>query len=1314
MGSFQGDIDLRVNMDQRSVQQGFDRLRKQLEDVTKGVAGAGDKAAKTLDALSKTIIDGSTRAGRQLESQLKSIERQTAMLGKSAEQRNEVERKWMLEKTKGLKNEEEQVKRINRLYDQRRQAFQEEASKAGAGEAAPGTLLLRGARDIFEGRMAYGTMDIGRAIFGGAGGIGAGGGAGGLAGISGAALGIGGLATALLAVEAAGMKAAKSLGEYGTEIQDVQLRTGLTAREVGQFSFAAKVVGQDVSITERMMRGLAQAADDTSMEGDKARKVFERLHITLADNMTGAMKPTAQVLEEIGIALGKLPAGVERVAAARAMFNRVGVEAIPFITELTENLKIAREQGYGPSEEEITRFKEYQRTIAEVETNWSEFMRTIKEPLAITFNVTLKILGKTYNAATTPGKVILDELFGGRITPSDIEMGQTEGGGYGDFMSRSAHRAEARAIKLNDQLVAWGRSLEENKKLVKAQKELETLQSSLKLGVLPSVNAPILERITAKKTEIKAIKDAIEAENQFKSDQKAIVEALRKAHEDDLRKPLSGFELPAEIELRKVLEMRHITTAQAAEFTRLFTPRIEAQRKLQGEKLGRQMLEMEQTVEREISRARLGGLEPVNIRQLGEVRGGELVTRADVERDITAQYQQRMDIAMQTFQEEYKLIKERKIDARDTVALAQQDRDIVATTGKLVVAQIDAANVKKKEGHDLDEREREQERRHREEMSKIQLADQEESIKHDADLGRRRAELRFKGDNPAAGIAAAYKIAVDEAQQLYDLEVQRIALFEKGDQAEEDRARALHKLHREDEAAREEAQLKLAEMQQQQLDTLKGKIEPLYQTLFTQPSKFGQQLRQTVQEAALHPIVSGMSEVTSRALYPLIYGATGTGGLAGSFRNIFGGGRLNDVQLINGSVPVHVTGVSGGGGRAGGYTPISGAGGFSPAPWFMPPGLGPGGTAGFAGPGGYMPPVLGTNATPMGGGVGGYSWFPGTQADFATLTGGLGPGGTAGFTGPVGFSGGTTGGTGRFLQSILGGGGQQGGGIMGALGGLFGRRQTPTAPSVWGETPGGESMGRAQAGPQQSIGMGLARAGAGTVGMMLAQQGLLGQQRGTAGGVFEGMFGGAGIGFAMGGPLGAAIGAAAGLAIGLGEMIAGVESPRNEAKRLAQSFYHISINNTTADQIVNIANQSYGGRVSIAVRSPEVRHMLGLYAAGTGQAGMYQQSLGEPHGASLVESGGTLFQQATYQYGNPYSYGSSLPVYGGSPTHVLGAPGGGISLSLNVGGQDAAKFLQGNVITPDVVQTQYANAMYGSSGRVPQALMMSEPGAIAS
>ena len=222
--------------------------------------------------------------------------------------------------------------------------------------------------------------------------------------------------------------------------------------------------------------------------------------------------------------------------------------------------------------------------------------------------------------------------------------------------------------------------------------------------------------------------------------------------------------------------------------------------------------------------------------------------------------------------------------------------------------------------------------------------------------------------------------------------------------------------------------------------------------------------------------------------------------------------------------------------------------------------------------------------------------------------------------------------------------------------------------------------------------------------MMLATAGIFGQQRGTLGGVAEA----AGGGFLAAGPIGAAVGAG----IGFGEMLAGVQSQRNEAKQLVSQIYHISINNSTADQIVQIANQSYAGRVSIAVRAPEVRKMLGLYAAGTAQANQFTASSDMPHGASLVESGGRLFQQATYQYGNPYTYGSTLPVYGGVQASPLSAPGGGMSLSLNIAGQNAAQFLAGNVVSPDVVQTQYASAMNNSTGRVPQALMMSEPGTI--
>jgi hypothetical protein len=278
-----------------------------------------------------------------------------------------------------------------------------------------------------------------------------------------------------------------------------------------------------------------------------------------------------------------------------------------------------------------------------------------------------------------------------------------------------------------------------------------------------------------------------------------------------------------------------------------------------------------------------------------------------------------------------------------------------------------------------------------------------------------------------------------------------------------------------------------------------------------------------------------------------------------------------------------------------------------------------------------------------------------------------------------------------------------------------GASPTPAAPWQPGETPGPESLERAAAGGtsfRSVMSSPAVKAGAGIAGNMLFSAGAFGNQQGTALGMLETTAGGAGIGYSIGGPIGAGVGAAAGFFVGLGEMMAGVESPRHQAIRLAGSLYHIHINNSTADQIVAIAKQSYGGQVGTAVRSPEVRHMLGLYAAGTGQAGSFPMSSMEPHGASLVEQGGTLSQQATYQYGQAYTYASNLPVYGGVQSHPLSAPGGNVQLSLNIGGQDAAKFLQGNVVSPDVVQTQYSAAMQGSSGRVSQAMMMSDPGSI--
>jgi hypothetical protein len=58
---------------------------------------------------------------------------------------------------------------------------------------------------------------------------------------------------------------------------------------------------------------------------------------------------------------------------------------------------------------------------------------------------------------------------------------------------------------------------------------------------------------------------------------------------------------------------------------------------------------------------------------------------------------------------------------------------------------------------------------------------------------------------------------------------------------------------------------------------------------------------------------------------------------------------------------------------------------------------------------------------------------------------------------------------------------------------------------------------------------------------------------------------------------------------------------RKHIKKLVKEIYGMDINNAMADQIVAIAKQSFGGQHDVAVRSPQVRELLRLYAQTTGQ-----------------------------------------------------------------------------------------------------------------
>jgi hypothetical protein len=197
-------------------------------------------------------------------------------------------------------------------------------------------------------------------------------------------------ATGILALGVAGFEAAKGLGEWATSIHDVELRTGLAAKEVGQFSFATKAVGSDISAVERLMRGLTMAVEGTDAKSAAARQTLKGMGVDLAGLRDGTAS-TSDTLLKISEGLNAMPNVWERNKAALDLFKRSGIDAIPVMLELSENIKRAKELGFGPSEEEVTKLKAYTVQMAEVSTIWDAFVRkVIKEPLAVPVMFLLK------------------------------------------------------------------------------------------------------------------------------------------------------------------------------------------------------------------------------------------------------------------------------------------------------------------------------------------------------------------------------------------------------------------------------------------------------------------------------------------------------------------------------------------------------------------------------------------------------------------------------------------------------------------------------------------------------------------------------------------------------------------------------------------------------------------------------------------------------------------------------------------------------------------------------------------------------------
>jgi hypothetical protein len=304
----------------------------------------------------------------------------------------------------------------------------------------------------------------------------------------------------------------------------------------------------------------------------------------------------------------------------------------------------------------------------------------------------------------------------------------------------------------------------------------------------------------------------------------------------------------------------------------------------------------------------------------------------------------------------------------------------------------------------------------------------------------------------------------------------------------------------------------------------------------------------------------------------------------------------------------------------------------------------------------------------------------------------------AGAMGPIPY--GAAGGMGTPPFIPTGGGGFGGfGGLLGGFGGLLNLATVGGLGLMLGGmargnalmTILGSSLGLARVG---IMGTQLGMVGGAGAGLMAA-----GLMRGGWGGFGMSTVGGAILGFQFGGPLGALIGAGVGAIAGAFRML--FKSAQDKAREKIKALYGVDMRDKTIlSQIVSIAKQAFGGNLDAAIRSPQVRDLIELYALSTGQSTAGLPATVKP--VTLAQSGGALFQQ---------SAGFALDRIG------AGAPSGGAPIVINISVPGAKEFFEQETLrvvveNPRAVQSATMSAMRANSGRRESAALQLSPGLI--
>jgi len=1043
-------------------------------------------------------------------------------------------------------------------------------------------------------------------------------------------------ATAIAGFAVATWDAVKSLGEYGVRVKDAELRTGLTAKEVGQFGFAARAVGEDVSIFERLMRGLTGAVEDNGKEGEKARQWLTRFGVDIRAVRTGT-EPTSQVLLQVAKGLEGLPPGFDRTRVAMDFFKRAGIEAIPVMDGLRERVDRAKQLGFGITEADVKKYEELNQKAVEFEMKWESAVRSVKAMLVDLASAFGWVLDKIASRPPAPTKASQAEQQQHAARVSSLE-------------AQGVPALQAQMASLQAQMNQYKPGVTDWLKVGVAG-----------VGAYFGLNLPYgklssnAQQYGQAASQLQYVKEALDA-----------VTNKPQPHPPLGEPPTSTGDSGFEAAMRQA--RRELAGTSNDRFAVITAERQEA---------------INEALEK--FKGKAGPL----VELLKQVYDAKWLKEYNSEQERTSK----------ELNEQSRRWEELKDKSAKASGAAFRE-DIAEGTRKLeeqskAVAKLAA------------------------EWVKLRDTGESQAIAH------QKRMITITGDDPLAILKAQQALDLTEIQQkrqasLSNLSTNPIEAIEERVVAEKQAANAVGELRYQWEEKVAEVRKKADQEAQQMLDQQEKSIEKvaekLYNTLFTKPKDFGKDLAKTIHQEVLKPVVEGVSGITANVLHPVIYGDDGKGGIAGIFKGLFGGGKPSDPVKVSTDQNTAAT-IQNTAHIAAMTAVLAGAMGVSAPPVPSATGLPGVSLPSISAPAVSIPTRTGGGGSVGGGGAGSVAVAAGPSfSDLANLPlnhdrlaqmlamsapiSQTGPNGSFGMAAMANLPMNQDS-LSQMIQMAAGGKLQGPGGGSQILANL--------KSSVWSQKEFTSLQDSGNSDFVSGLGAVAKSPAVGAAGMMLAESGLLGSHQGTWAGVGMGAVGGAAIGFQMGGPIGALIGGVAGAGIGIGEKLAGIESPQKKAHDDIKSIYGVDIpqNSGTIKQVVSIAQSEFGNDIAVAVRSPKVRQLVMLYSEATGQK--MPLSASTPYAGSLVESGGNLYQQASFQNNAWHSYQSDLPVLGGlggsayptTPGPNTSSGTGSTYLSLNINGQP---------ITADFVADQSLAAQNASYGRTQQSANLQVPG----